>query len=65
MEKEISDILRFEYDLAAGTIESEGLGYAIQHYLDTDTEDEELNEAVKQARIHMNKIVDILEPYLI
>ena len=59
--------LEEQYKLIAEAIEVEGLGYAIYPggYISPNTDDEELNEAIREAIRGMEKILEIVDPYLI
>jgi len=59
--------LEEQYKLIAEAIEVEGLGYAIYPggYISPNTDDEELNEAIREATRGMEKILEIVDPYLI
>ena len=59
--------LEEQYKLIAEAIEVEGLGYAIYPggYISPNTDDEELNEAIREAARGMEKILEIVDPYLI
>lgn len=59
--------MREQYQQIAQYIESEGLGYALWPggYIQPDTDDEELNEAIKKAVEGIKKIEQIIEPYRI
>lgn len=49
----------------AQIVDSEGLGYAVQHYLSADKiEDEELSRLWKEAGELLNKIDNILEDFM-
>jgi len=61
---DISKRLESQYKDVAQTIESQGLGYALQHYLTPDTDDEELNEAIRNAEESMRTIERIVYPYM-
>ena len=52
----------YSIDDIRGVVESEGLGYAVQHYLSADSiEDEKLKELWKKAADYLNYIDDYLD----
>jgi hypothetical protein len=58
--------MRDTYTIAdvASIVEGEGLGYAIQHYLNPDKiEDEHLRQIWEEAYILLSEIDEILSPY--
>ena len=61
---EVSEKLAEQYQEIADVIESEGLDYAITNgYISSNTDDEELNEAVKKAEEGLRTIERIIKPY--
>lgn len=65
MSKPSNKLLK-QYDEFAKTIESEGLEYGLMNgYFNSDTEDEKLNDAIKQAEIALKTIDEIISPYKI
>ena len=67
MSNEISDRLAEQYQQIAQDVESEGLGYAIWPggYIQPNTDDERLNDAITKALEGIQEIEDIIEPYRI
>lgn len=48
----------------AGIVENEGLGYAVQHYMSgEDIADKKLAKLWDEAKVLLNEIDEILEPY--
>lgn len=63
--EKLSEKLIKQYEDLAQVIESEGLGYGLSNgYFNSNTDDEELNEAIIQAEKSINKIEKILGPYM-
>lgn len=61
---EVNERLHKQYQEVAEIIEGEGLGYALVHgHLESSTDDEVLNEAIKQAQESIKTINRIIEPY--
>ena len=65
MPKEVSERLSEQYQEIAETIEIEGLGYALTDYIEPNTEDEELNKAIRKAQEGIAEFERIIAPYRI
>lgn len=66
MSDKINDKLAEQYQRIADAIKSEGIEYAIHPggYIEPNTDDEELNEAIRKTEEGIKTILRIIEPYL-